>query len=462
MRRIRRFSCADYALCVLQVPSSQSVSRRARLMAGAEETSNPVVARASELGGSAVFSDMEKALKGLKDGTATEAEAVEAMENLVAAHVGAKLDMLRSVGGSESTIRSVMAQLAEAPTNWHQGVVFLLTSDAEEDAAMKRYAPLMAVGGAVMVFVQVTSDKFYNLPQQFLTFSLRFEQCATVFGVFIGTLFPACQNNDLCTTDGMWCRPGIDRCVFCGDASVPMNIQKDIESGQTWNDYNDPMFVGYNNTRALEMCTTPSLGRYGAKATIDWCARCVHLRGVGASTGEVDPLTGPLYTAASVNAMGKLDCESRPFGCFLDRTGFPQLLPGAGSSRDQPHLFERRCGICVCWRAQGHNALYNCDPECGRKPKCGLAALAHCAARHTALVLPASRCRNHPTAGGVQRGKNIFRTAAGCHRQRCKQHSADRRTRFQCASIPSRSSFSLRSTTLVRLCPAFSCGIYLI
>jgi hypothetical protein len=45
--------------------------------------------------------------------------------------------------GLEGIIKNVFAHLTEAPTNWHQCVVYYLTSDAPEDAAAKRYVPAM-------------------------------------------------------------------------------------------------------------------------------------------------------------------------------------------------------------------------------------------------------------------------------------------------------------------------------
>eukprot|EP01045_Picozoa_sp_COSAG04_P032840 COSAG04_NODE_6573_length_1302_cov_1.271820_1_plen_118_part_10 len=66
-----------------------------------------------------------------------------------------------------------LARIGTAPTNWHQATVYFLTSKAEEDAGMKRKAPLLYAASLMMVLVQ--------------TFA--------VFGMLSGMLHPSCVSN---------------------------------------------------------------------------------------------------------------------------------------------------------------------------------------------------------------------------------------------------------------------------
>lgn len=90
-------------------------------------TVNPAVAAAT------TFDDMEKSLKGLKDGSVTEAEAVRTMERLVEG----KVEAIRTLTDTMSMQRAI-AHMLEAPTNWHQMVLYYAQSTDQKDADMRR------------------------------------------------------------------------------------------------------------------------------------------------------------------------------------------------------------------------------------------------------------------------------------------------------------------------------------
>ena len=92
-------------------------------------------------------------------------------------------------GFSHMGVAAVMAHLGAAPTNWHQATVYFLTSKAEDDAAMRKKAPLMFVCGVGLVVVQI----------------------ASLAGMLGAMLHPACTSNAHCDgRRGFYCytRPG--------------------------------------------------------------------------------------------------------------------------------------------------------------------------------------------------------------------------------------------------------------
>lgn len=128
------------------------------------------------------------------------------------------------------------------PDNYHQCVVYFLTTEAEADADLRAVAPIMLAGSYVMVTVQVM----------------------TTIAIWSGALFPACLNNDLCV-EGMFCyqnRRGDGICYNCGSV-VPLLLQTDTE-GNTLNYYRAPDFAGYNTTAMAELCADPvdTLGQF--------------------------------------------------------------------------------------------------------------------------------------------------------------------------------------------------------
>ena len=60
-----------------------------------------------------------------------------------------------SESGGSQDVAAAVARIGTAPTNWHQATIFFLTSKAEEDETMRNKAPLMFLGGVLMVVVQI-------------------------------------------------------------------------------------------------------------------------------------------------------------------------------------------------------------------------------------------------------------------------------------------------------------------
>eukprot|EP01043_Picozoa_sp_COSAG02_P004081 COSAG02_NODE_104_length_36421_cov_132.465420_11_plen_126_part_00 len=67
----------------------------------------------------------------------------------------AKVDDLRS--------RETVARFTEAPANWHQTVVFMVTTDEPEDASMKDRVPLQFAISALMVMSQARAHGLSRL-----------------------------------------------------------------------------------------------------------------------------------------------------------------------------------------------------------------------------------------------------------------------------------------------------------
>ena len=78
-----------------------------------------------------VRTELEAALRGFRDGSATEEETADAMERMVANQLyalKAELAQLQTaVDGSDATfherVKAYFGHLTEAPTNWHQATV---------------------------------------------------------------------------------------------------------------------------------------------------------------------------------------------------------------------------------------------------------------------------------------------------------------------------------------------------
>ena len=111
--------------------------------------------------------------------------------------------------GAVAVLRSELARLDAAPTNWHQATIYFLTSTDEEDASMRRRAPLMYATGVVMVVVQIIA----------------------MYGVVMGMMAPPCINNLQCTETGFYCEVARDgqsgRCRSCGGDPPMMPYEAD-------------------------------------------------------------------------------------------------------------------------------------------------------------------------------------------------------------------------------------------
>jgi hypothetical protein len=187
------------------------------------------------------IADLEEAFVGMKAGTVSEAEAVRVMENLLRTREAALETRLAAPGGLlESSIKSTMARLTEAPTNWHQATVFYLTTTDPKDTQMRARAPLLFAGSALMVLVQ----------------------SATALAVAISTLLPSCESSDQCEA-GLYCQIGFsNRCQFCG-SNVPLYMQTDKFTGDTYNNIFDASFAGWNSTYIKALCHDPYIGTCG-------------------------------------------------------------------------------------------------------------------------------------------------------------------------------------------------------
>eukprot|EP01046_Picozoa_sp_COSAG06_P052384 COSAG06_NODE_8780_length_2072_cov_31.261531_2_plen_262_part_00 len=145
-------------------------------------------------------------------------------------------------------IRSAVASLTEAPANFHQGVVFGLTTDNPNDVELHRWAPAGFVFSIIIVLMQ----------------------SAVAVGLFVGTVQPSCDTSDQCT-QGAFCRVESGRCYFCGK-QVPLAMEtmgdctlsgtrgRTIEDAActTYNNPGDPNFAGINSTGIATVCADPS------------------------------------------------------------------------------------------------------------------------------------------------------------------------------------------------------------
>jgi len=148
--------------------------------------------------------DIEAALKA---GTLTEAQAIVLQERL-RKEMEAKIATLEERLGGQAApigaaIRSVLASLTEAPTNWHQGVVCGLVSSSPAHE-LHRWAPLGCLVSATIVAMQ----------------------CAVAVVLVVGTVESTCANNDQCAP-GTFCAPERDLCFYCGE-DVPPGIREII------------------------------------------------------------------------------------------------------------------------------------------------------------------------------------------------------------------------------------------
>lgn len=76
-----------------------------------------------------------------------------AQEERLAAY-GEQIDTLLQGAANPA---AVMARLEAAPTNWHQAMVYFLTSKSTEDAHMRSRVPFMYAGSLTMVVVQIVA-----------------------------------------------------------------------------------------------------------------------------------------------------------------------------------------------------------------------------------------------------------------------------------------------------------------
>jgi hypothetical protein len=329
--------------------NGSSVEDKRTMSSGAPGTSSPAVELVGMVGppsgSKTTATDLETALRGLREGSVTEAEAMAVLERLMDDRIDAR--MAGIPGSLESTVKSIFARLTEAPTNWHQCIVFFLTSTAHEDATMRPWLPAMFAASWLMVLVQ----------------------CAAAMGVAIGVVLPSCMSSDQCPS-GQYCQVGFsNRCGYCG-SNVPLYMQIDKATGDTYNAIFDPGFIGFNKTLVAQVCADPFVntcgklcppenyympsgdlnGRtcgqscdfnyehnlakgnpvvrdnivigfnsggdwdlgYDVKRIEEWCNYCVH-----DITKDVDPVSQFGLLKDNVKAMGKLDWLAFFFACSI-------------------------------------------------------------------------------------------------------------------------------------------------
>jgi Zn ribbon nucleic-acid-binding protein len=267
---------------------------------------NPVADEGRELG----QADDEQAGEDLEGGGGAQAALDQYLEASAASseeqtkllnHLLQKLVVANQNTTSETSplMKAVVNRLAGAPANWHQCMVYFMTTDAEADVQMRALAPAMLVGSYVIVIAQ----------------------CATVVGIVAGTLFPACENNDFCA-NGEACNIDTKTCVRCG-ATQPLRMQRSSTTSETFNWFRDPLFAGYNTTAYAELCDAPaasdglnSLGTpllWSKESVVSWCHSCFTFEHGGALAGEVDPMTAPLKAEMEVDSMGTFDWNALVF-----------------------------------------------------------------------------------------------------------------------------------------------------
>ena len=276
---------------------------------GAGITVNPMAA-AETAAKPATRRDLESALAGLQSGERTVEETVDALDR----YVESKLE---SVGTIAPVVKSVVARLTEAPTNWHQSTVFYLTTKAEQDARLRTRAPLMAAVSFLMVFMQA----------------------ASISAIIFGTVIPACDTKTECDK-GRFCKAhgegegdGTNRCSYCG-FSVPLEAECEIDgvsvrSHELCSEADVPVwnvrptsthpheFLGYNTTYLSEVChgTTPvgaSVRAWAESDLVDWCDACWHMQ-----TDTVDDLDMRLLIGANIRSMGAFDWGALLFASFV-------------------------------------------------------------------------------------------------------------------------------------------------
>ena len=96
------------------------------------------------------------------DGLVSRAELAKSMAELE--------DKLREKGaGFDSILKGVLSRLDAIPLNYHQAVVFFLSTTDEQDAKKRRIAPLLFIPSVLIVLIQ----------------------CMTVCGAVVGAYLPS-------------------------------------------------------------------------------------------------------------------------------------------------------------------------------------------------------------------------------------------------------------------------------
>eukprot|EP01052_Picozoa_sp_SAG31_P061544 SAG31_NODE_20618_length_569_cov_1.144681_1_plen_146_part_01 len=116
---------------------------------------NPVfdVESSGSMAASAPRQRLRDRLRGLKDGNATAEETLDAMDE----YFESKALLADPSKSSFSVVESIFAKISESPSNWHQAVIFFLSSTSPEDAEMHSRAPYLFVLSCLMITFQTAT-----------------------------------------------------------------------------------------------------------------------------------------------------------------------------------------------------------------------------------------------------------------------------------------------------------------
>jgi hypothetical protein len=280
-----------------------------------ETSSNPLAPSNGGGSGDDVETAGTSAAEHLGDTDATLQQQVVGL-TAAAAALKARVETLEEGGGIDAAIRSVFASIGTAPANWHQATVFFLSSEKEVDQAMRKRAPLMFVGGLLVIVFQII----------------------VTIGVTSGSMAPACESNEQCHSLGTYCLlGGANRCTMCGDGGIyNQNPVSEYRVPCDWGSNEprvgrtgDPNYcfpnLYRNKTAVAEVCADPQdrlawssiqgivndpVG-FKARGVRAWCEACVF------TDGEVNRNTGTDYAAGSIMSMGTYDWATLIFATYV-------------------------------------------------------------------------------------------------------------------------------------------------
>ena len=187
---------------------------------------------------------------------------------------------------AEDAVRSVVARLTEAPTNWHQSAPRDLAPTLPATSMQPPHSlyassdlpggPDGAGGGShprANVFFCALAPEDADALQRgcglLAGVAMVALQSLVAMGVLFGTFRPACGSNDQCPQAGTFCGVGEDdRCTFCGESPLQEWYKTDPATGGVLNDPWAPDFAGFNLTAVAELCAGPSV--YAA-LIVSWC-----------------------------------------------------------------------------------------------------------------------------------------------------------------------------------------------
>lgn len=240
--------------------------------------------------------EVEAAAAALRELFRSEPHRADAVERLIIAREAALRAELEAKFSDQAApgpdaIKAVVAHLSEAPTNWHQSVVYFaaLPRDAEDSGRR-----ICAMIGSVVIVLS---------------------QCMTVSAILAGTITPSCETNAHCR-QGTYCsfsfRITRRRCEYCGMTHLPVY--------NPWN-FSSSMDV-FNETLVAEACGNPlrfardtGPAQYFADRKTEvsaWCEACVSAIDMTADTFE--PIG---HMEANIAAMGPFDWVALMFATVV-------------------------------------------------------------------------------------------------------------------------------------------------